>query len=143
MSDLHIEEFFRDAATTLVTLFNAFPRPVTLYVEDICGPDEPDEYGVHSHRYMGCFGAMVWLGEEQALRYQETIKQEAIDQAVLTGRCFTALLKPVPDSLDLDLPIAVRDSQASVAFQLQSALKSRDNNRVRSLMSALLDSLSS
>ena len=49
MADIHIEEFYKDAAIALVQLYNAFPRRVNLFVEDIAGPDEPDEFGLHSN----------------------------------------------------------------------------------------------
>ena len=47
MSDIHIDDFFRDAAIALNRLYLSFPRPIALYVEDIIGPDEPDEFGLH------------------------------------------------------------------------------------------------
>ena len=87
MAGIHINDFYRDASRILVSLFGVFPRPVTLFAEDICGADEPDEYGLHSQRFQACFATLLWLGEEGYLRYTDTIRSEAIDQAVLTGRC--------------------------------------------------------
>ena len=94
MASLQIDEFYRDAAKILVSLFDVFPPPVAINAEDIAGPDEPDEYGVHSKRYQACVAAMLWLGEEGYIRYQDVIRQDAVDQAVLTGRCFSALIAP-------------------------------------------------
>ena len=91
MAGIHIDEFYADAAYTIVSLFRVFPRPVTLFAEDICGPDEPDEYGLHSHRYMACFATFQWLGAEGYIRFEDTIRQDAVDQAVLSGQCFAAL----------------------------------------------------
>jgi len=39
MADIHVEEFYKDAAVALVQLYSAFPRRVNLFVEDIAGPD--------------------------------------------------------------------------------------------------------
>ena len=75
MADLHVEEFHKDAAIALTQLYGAFPRRVNLFVEDIAGPDEPDEFGLHSKRHMACLGALLWLGEEGLLRYVDTIRQ--------------------------------------------------------------------
>jgi len=149
MSGIHIDEFFADAAHILVSLHNVFPRPVTLFAEDICGPDEPDEYGVHSHRYQACFATMVWLAQEGYIRYQDTIRQDAIDQAVLSGKCFTALISPstVPSNasshsaahaLDEALPPSVRAEHSTLIYHLEQALRSRSSTAVQSVFVALL-----
>lgn len=89
MFDLHVSDFYKDTARILLTLYRRFPVKSALYVEDICGPDTPDEFGLHSPRHMACFSAMLWLAEENYLRFSQTIQQEAIDEAVLTQACFT------------------------------------------------------
>lgn len=99
MADIHIEEFYKDTAIALVQLYNAFPRRVNLFVEDIAGPDEPDEFGLHSRRHMACFGSLLWLEEEGLLRYVDTIRQEALDQAVLTQQAFSRLSAPASPTL--------------------------------------------
>lgn len=86
MAALHIEEFCADCARTLLQLYLLFPRPGSVFVEDICGPDTADEFGLHSKRHLACLGSMIWLSEEGYLRYESTIRQEAIDQAVLTRK---------------------------------------------------------
>ena len=91
MSDSHIDNFYRDAGLVLKKLYRVFPRKTAVYVEDISGPDEPDEYGLHSNRYLACLSTMVWLAEHGYLSYESTIRQEAIDQAVLTHKGFTLL----------------------------------------------------
>ena len=91
MADIHIDDFCRDAALTLLHLYSAFPRRTSLYVEDIAGPDEPDDVGLHSDRHMACLGTMLWLAEEGYIRYEAMVYQDGIDQAVLTGRSFTLL----------------------------------------------------
>jgi len=85
MYDIHIEEFYRDCAVSLLTLYMSFPRKNGVFVEDIAGPDAPDEYGVHSARFQACFGAMLWLESEGYLNYESLIRQEALDQACLTS----------------------------------------------------------
>ena len=99
MADIHIEEFYKDTAIALVQLYGAFPRRTNLFVEDIAGPDEPDEFGLHSKRHMACFGALLWLEEEGLLRYVDTIRQEALDQAVLTQKAFVRLSTPASAEL--------------------------------------------
>lgn len=141
MASLQIDEFYRDAAKILVSLFDVFPRPVTIYAEDIAGPDEPDEYGVHSKRYQACFAAMLWLGEEGYIRYQDVIRQDAVDQAVLTGRCFSALIAP-QTAPDETLPESVRIEQSSAVFQLRQALSSGSSDAVARAFAPLLERMS-
>lgn len=86
MFDIHIEEFYRDCVKVLHHLYQVFPRKSAVFVEDISGEDRPDEYGVHSDRFLACFGTMLWLAEENYIIYESTIKQEAIDQATLTSK---------------------------------------------------------
>ena len=63
MADIHIDDFYRDVATIFLRLYAVFPRKSTLYVEDICGPDQPDEFGLHHPRFQAGFSAMVWLAD--------------------------------------------------------------------------------
>jgi hypothetical protein len=61
MLDVHIDDFFKDCAVILLHGFKYFPTKQVLYVEDICGPDEADEFGLHSPRHLAGFGAIIWL----------------------------------------------------------------------------------
>jgi len=139
MSGIHIDEFYADAAQILISLYGVFPRRVSLFAEDICGPDEPDEYGLHSTRYQACFSTMVWLGEEGYIRYQDTLRQDAVDQAVLSGRCFAALVSPAPPDADElaealntpDLPPSIQAEHATIVHHLQKALKRRSSVDIR------------
>lgn len=97
MSDLHIDDFYRDAARILAALYAQFPRKTTLYVEDISGPDTPDEFGLHSPRHQACFHTMMWLGSCDYLRYEQAVRQEALDQVVLTHRGFLLLSSAMSD----------------------------------------------
>jgi hypothetical protein len=91
LSDIHIDDFYRDAAKILVALYGQFPKKITLYVEDICGPDTPDEFGLHSPRHQACFHTMMWLASADYLRYDQAVRQEALDQVVLSHRGFLVL----------------------------------------------------
>ena len=91
MSDLHIDDFCKDSAKILVALYAKFPQKLILYVEDIAGPDEPDEFGLHSPRHQACFNTMLWLAETDYISYVQPIRQEALESATLTHRGFTFL----------------------------------------------------
>ena len=141
MSSINTDEFFGDAARILTALQSAFPQPIILQVDDICGPEETDEYGMHSARYLSCFSAMLWLGEEGYLRYADTIRSEAIDQAVLSARCFVLLTTPnlKPETpQDPDLPQSVAAARTTVGYQLRSAVRERNSIGVNDLMLSLM-----
>lgn len=149
MADIHVEEFYKDAAVALAQLYSAFPRRVNLFVEDIAGPDEPDEFGLHSKRHMACFGALLWLAEEGFLRYVDTIRQEAIDQAVLTQEAFTRMSSPAPEALVQELsgpedpartslPPSLQEDLSSHIHLVRTALKSRQSLRIGHAVRATL-----
>lgn len=145
MADIHIEEFYKDTAIALVQLYGAFPRRVNLFVEDIAGPDDPDDFGLHSKRHMACFGTLLWLAEEGFLRYVDTIRQEALDQAVLTRNAFVRLSAPADSATrpaqasepDPGLPAVVRDDLSTHIHLIRDALKSRSSVRISSVMQAV------
>lgn len=97
--DLQIDEFYKDAASGLLLLYQAFPRKVALYVEDLIGREEPDEFGLPSKRHQACLGALLWLAEEGFLRFESTIAYDALDQAVLTEKGFLRLSRAIPHAL--------------------------------------------
>lgn len=144
MADIHIEEFYKDAAIALVQLYNAFPRRVNLFVEDIAGPDEPDEFGLHSKRHMACFGTLLWLAEEGLLRYVDTIRQDALDQAVLTQQAFVRMSSPASPDLQeegmpgsgQDLPPAIREDFSTHIHMLRTALRSGSSAKISRVMQA-------
>lgn len=137
MADIHIDDFCRDSALILLQLYSAFPRPKALYVEDISGPDEPDEVGLHSKRYMACLGTMLWLAEEGFLRYENMIYQDGIDQAVLTRKTFI-LLCAVSDihleEPDPALPPSIASEKASLVEQIRAALRSGSSANISTIM---------
>ena len=91
VGDLHIDDFCKDTAKILRLLYRRFPVRTTLYVEDISGPDQPDEFGLHSPRFQACFGAIIWLKEYDYIHYTSLIRQEAADEVCLTHRSFSLL----------------------------------------------------
>ncbi len=141
MSGINIDDFCKDAARALLVLYRAFPRPVTLVVEDLAGPDQPDPFGTHSERHMACFAALLWLADEGVLRFDDTIRQEAVDQAVLTGRSFTLLCSPAPGFAPpeaADLPESVRLEQQTHVHRLERSLAERSSILVRAAVLDLL-----
>lgn len=140
MSDIHIDDFFKDAALTLNRLYSSFPRPAAVFVEDICGPVTTDEFGIPGDRFVACFSTFLWLAEESYLRYTDTIRQEAIDQAVLTGRCFNVLTMRAPtgEAPADALPPSVRSERSSNINRIRDALNSGSSSRVRAAMTDIM-----
>jgi hypothetical protein len=141
--DLQIDEFYKDAAAGMLLLYQAFPRKIALYVEDLIGREEPDEFGLPSKRHQSCLGALLWLAEEGYLRYDSTIGYDALDQAVLSEKGFLRLSRGVPHSLpagDNPPPPAVRRVQATLAWQLREALSLHNSEKVARLTRLLFES---
>lgn len=141
MTDINIDDFFKDSAKILVQLYSVFPRRHSVFVDDISGAEETDEFGMHSERYLSCFGAMLWLGEEGYLRYEDTVRQDSIDQAVLTARSFEVLTTPAPNHEPIDvtnMPDSVRLEQSTTISRLRNALKERSSIRIRTAMVDLM-----
>ncbi len=144
MADLHIDDFYRDVATTFKWLYASFPRKIVLYVEDICGPDEPDEFGLHSPRFEAGFSAAVWLAEQGYLSFDAPIRQEALDQAVLTRRGF--LLLSSRSALNLngvdpeEFPPSIAGTSLSNIAQLRQALKNDSSIDLQRVVDYLLSS---
>jgi len=91
VNDIHIDDFYKDTARILVLLYSHFPRKITLYVDDISGPDTPDEFGLHSPRHQACFHTMLWLASTGYLDYGQMVYQDALDEACLTHKAFLLL----------------------------------------------------
>jgi len=140
--DLQIDEFYKDCAAGLLQLYLAFPRRTALYVEDLIGLEETDEFGLPSKRHQSCLGALLWLADEGYLRYDSTIRHEALDQAVLSEKGFVRLSRSVAHLLDTpaDLPAAVLRVQATLAWQLRAALRSGHSERVVQLTRLVFES---
>ena len=143
MADLHIDDFYRDVATIFLGLYAVFPRKTILYVEDICGPDEPDEFGLHHPRFEAGFSAMVWLAEHGYMNFQETIRAEALDQAVLSQKAFLLLssrseLGLVAPAEHDAVPPSVLDHTLTNISQLRSALREGCSIKLRKCVAYLL-----
>lgn len=146
MTDIHISDFNRDVALILIRLYKEFPRQITLYVEDIAGYEEPDEFGLHSTRYLSCLGAMLWLKEEGFIRYESVVKQEAIDLVTITNPCFvllnTASNNIIEGSVALDTPHSVSQSKKLIVNQLRSGIKSGSSVELGAIVLELLTRMS-
>ena len=140
--DLQIDDFYKDAAAGLLALYQAFPRKVGLYVEDLIGREEPDEFGLPSTRHQACLGALLWLADEGYLRYESTIHYDALDQAVLSEKGFLRLSRGVPHALPEGeaLPASVRRVHATLAHQLRDALQQQHSERIARLTRLLFSS---
>jgi hypothetical protein len=143
MADLHIDDFYRDVAFIMLHLYSSFPRKTILYVEDVCGPDDPDEFGLHTERFRGCFSAMVWLAEQGYIQFHETIREEALDQVVLTQRGFLLLSSRSELKLGMPeegsaLPPSVMEYSMTNIMQIRQALRSRSSIIMGQVMHYLL-----
>ena len=153
MADIHISDFHKDAARALNMLYSSFPRKLTVFVEDIAGPDAPDEFGLHSPRHMACLSCLMWLADEGYIRYEDTVRQEAVDQATLTHKGFTLLsaliscrsrlanhatqinaqLEPVLEQSDIE------GDFAPAIDLVRAALRGGSSNAVDAIMQILLN----
>lgn len=129
--DLQIDDFYKDAAAGLLMLYQVFPRKIALYVEDLIGLEEPDEFGLPSKRHQSCLGTLLWLAEEGYLRFDSTIRHQALDQAVLSEKGFLRLSAAI--AVQPEWPASVRRVRGSLAHQLREALLSRDSERLATL----------
>lgn len=139
MIDVHIDDFYHDIAATLLSLYQQFPRKVSLYIEDVSGPDDVDEFGLHSQRHLSCMGAMLWLQDEGYIRFEELVREEAIEAATLTQKAFVQLIQPRTDQIEGDeasstISPSARDQRFTLANQLHEALVDRNSILVRSLV---------
>lgn len=148
MADLHIADFYKDAARILVQLYNSFPRKIIVFVEDIAGPDTPDEFGLHSLRHQACLSTMLWLAQTGYLSYESLIRQEAMDQATLTQRGFTLLSSPLPvreivglEGPGEESPVEAVEAAAHAGTGIQllrEVLKYGSSNAIEQVMQELL-----
>lgn len=151
MSDLHIDDFYKDVALVFLKLYGTFPRKTILYVDDICGQDTPDEFGLHSNRFIAGFSTMVWLAEHNYLRFDAAIKQEALDQAVLTEQGFLLLssrstleysdttVKTTAANSNNLLPSSVQEESRTNIFLLRQAVASGSSIMLRQCVQHLLN----
>ena len=157
MADINIENFYRHIGRILSILYELFPTKAPVYVDDVAGIDEPDEYGLHSPQYTAGFFALVWLADEGYIRYSDTIRQDGIDQAAPTHKAFLRLtqisdpiyMAPVYKVDESNLvriapteepsPSMVED-QKLVINQLRNALRSGDSIAINKVVLHILQS---
>jgi hypothetical protein len=153
MTDIHIGDFYKDVAKIFLKLYSSFPRKIILYVEDIAGADQPDEFGLHSERFLSGFSTMVWLADHGYLHFDAPIRQEALDQTVLSERGFLMLSSrstPFDNTLDHpvdaqttsnhppSLPPSIIEDTLSNVTQLRSALRSGSSIHIQHCVLAML-----
>ena len=154
MADINVEYFYQDIAKILSILYASFPSKTAIYVDEVSGVDEPDEYGMHNTRYTACFYAMLWLHEEGYLRYAEAIHQDGVDQACLSQKAFLRLsavagpiyIEPVHDDEpeieqeppDDTFPPSILEDRMLVINQLRKALNNRSSIAVGKVMQHIL-----
>ncbi|WP_019530332.1 hypothetical protein [Dasania marina] len=144
MTDLHIDDFYKDVAKIFIHLYNSFPNKTVLYVDEISGSVEQDEFGLYSERYLSALSAMLWLADSGYILYSSCIKQEALDQAVLSEKGFLLLSTRTSSSAmtiteqDDELPASVmRESHRNINL-LRKALASGSSILIEQQVSALL-----
>ena len=140
-------------------MYEAFPSKSPLYVDVVAGVDDPDEYGLHSPDYTDGFFAMLWLADEQYIRYMDTIRQDGVDQAVLTHKAFLKLTQ-VSDPIyqatvyqtddshvvgttqteEAGSPPSVIEDHMLVINQLRHALRSGDSIAIAKVVRHILHS---
>jgi hypothetical protein len=89
--DIHIEYFIKDVAKVFCVLYESFPIKRALYTDEISGPTQTDEFGLLSKRDEQSIAAMVWLAEEEYIRFLHVIPQEGIESAILTRKAYQLL----------------------------------------------------
>ena len=131
MADIHIDEFYHDCTRALVILYNAFPRLITLYVDDLISDSGTDEFGIPTRRHKACFDALLWLGEEGYLRYEDRIHQNALDQVTLTEKCFIRLNLPSTQLMPKNhLPAALANKRRTLIWQFRQSLKEGSSDKI-------------
>ena len=127
LATLNIDDFCRDVAVALLQLASRFPRPYNLFVEDVYQPEETDEFGLHSERFLACFSALSWLHDEGYIRYEQALRMEAVEQAVLTARSLTLLVTPQSDEGDPTIAL----EKDTLLARLRAALRAGSSTELR------------
>ena len=144
MSDFHIEEFYHDIGLILSRLYASFPRRSQVYVEEISGADNVDEYGMHSERHLSCFSAIIWLKDHGYIDYECTVRQESADQAVLSQKSFLLLSSQSTITFDDDrsyenLPPYAQKKAITHINILRKALKSQSAINISKVVFHLME----
>lgn len=127
MNDVNIDDFYHDIGVILLSLYQQFPRKVSLFIDDICGPDQMDDFGLHSSRYLSAIGALMWLHDEGYIRYMDIVKQESAEECTLTQKAFVKLIKPNLNGTNLNEASSIEKRESTLAFQMQHALQAQSS----------------
>ncbi len=143
IDDLHIDDFNKDTARTLVFLYNCFPMQVELYIEDISGPDVTDDYGLHTQRHLACMSTIIWLAEEGLIRYDSLVRQDSFDKAVLTKKSYVLLSNIVDNPYfkienEETLPESVIKSRQTRVAAIKHALHNGSSEQLKQIISDLI-----
>lgn len=133
MITVNIDDFYHDVAVTLLSLYQQFPLKISLYIEDVCGPDEADEFGLHSRRHLSCIGALEWMHDEGFIRYTDIAKQECTEQCTLTQKAFRKLAFPKIDQCR-EQASSIEKQQSSLVYKLHQAVKDQSSIEIRDLI---------
>ena len=137
MLDIQIDDFCKDTALIFDALYRVFPRNTDILVDQICGADELDEFGLHSHRHEACLNTMFWLANEGLIRYENTIQHEGISQATLSNQGFSLLCSPNNlhfDTLDNETPPECPDIVGSYIRQINQLIPTHSSENTRTLI---------
>lgn len=147
LDDLHIIDFCNDVGRILTMLHRLFPREQEVYVGDLIGFEEPDEYGLYSKRHESCLSTLIWLKTEGWIRFASLVRREAVDQCVLTQRAFVHLHRALHPSLQPSLSSLIEASPPDKRLTLETstiidalhlATKTHDSTALRALVMHLL-----
>jgi len=141
MADLHINDFYKDCGLIFIALYQYFPKPTTLYIEDISGPDNVDQYGLHSDRHLRCLGAFLWLQEEGYIRFEQQVKQLAFDHCRLSHRSLRLLTQSQYQSESdtaQPLSVSVAVERSNRINQMRSAIDNQDSTAIANIVRNLL-----
>ena len=84
---------------------------------------------------------MVWLAEHGYLNFQDTIRQEALDQVALSQKAFLILASRsslAPDTADTSLPPSIQEASQMNIAHLRAAIKDGSSSALKRAVSYLL-----
>ncbi|AMO57571.1 hypothetical protein GZ77_14590 [Endozoicomonas montiporae] len=140
MADIHIDDFYHDCTRILVRLHEVFPRLTSVYIDDIIGRFETDEYGIASHRHQACFDTLLWLAAEGYIRYQDRVRTEGLDQVVLTEKAFLRLSRFSPCEPEPSTPASIIRKRSTLLWSMKQALKSGSSDTICQVASRFFSS---
>jgi hypothetical protein len=138
MSDLNVDDFYKDVAIILDLAYRQFPKKISLYVEDISGPDTQDEFGLQSPRHTAAYSAVLWLADEGYIRYSDAVRQESFEEVTLTQQAFMRLSSARIDELDINVSMAIQLDQHAYINLIRNAIAHRSSTELALIVRELL-----